>query len=164
MTADIEPLANISDSSPILVIDDDRSSLLLLEYLFKSIGLGGQVKTALGSEIGLKLLQERARNHGNCPTLIILDVEMPHIDGFGLLTWIHEHFCTTRPTTVMMSASQAPQHVRHAAELNADGYFVKFPAASTLREIYELAQRIHAGDECARTRLLSHPGALRPSA
>ena len=152
------------ESSQILVIDDDRASLLLLEYLFKSVGLGDEVVTALGSDVGLKLLEERAKSGGSCPALVVLDVEMPNIDGFGILTWIHKNFCGRRPTTVMMSASQAAQHVRQAALLKADAYFVKFPPASALREIYDLACRIHRGDDTAREVLLSFPGCLRPPA
>jgi hypothetical protein len=53
--------------------------------------------------------------------------------------------------------------VRRAAELKADAYFVKFPPASILREIYELAEKIRRGDQQARDRLVDHPASLRPS-
>lgn len=152
----------MSESPQILVIDDDRASLLLLEYLFKSVGLGDEVKTALGSDAGLKILEVSARVGAQCPALVVLDVEMPNIDGFGVLTWIQKNFCGQRPTTIMMSASQAAQHVRQAAVLNADAYFVKFPAASSLREIYDLACRIQRGENEARGLLASFPGSLRP--
>lgn len=153
----------MTDKASIVIIDDDRASLLLLEYLFRNAGLGAHVKTALGSEVGLRLLEEHCECPETCPTLVILDVEMPKFDGFAVLTWIFEKFTQRRPTTIMMSASQAAHHVLRASTLNADAYFVKFPSSEALKVIYDIARRIGEGDATAREELKAFPGALHPA-
>lgn len=60
----------------IMVIEDDPICLLLLSKLFK--GAGYQVRLAENADIALKSIKEKL------PTLILLDVIMPGMNGYDL--------------------------------------------------------------------------------
>ena len=64
-------------SKKVLVIDDDRTTTTLVSFLLKSNNI--QAMVASDGEEGL------ARVKAEQPDLIILDVEMPKLDGYSFL-------------------------------------------------------------------------------
>lgn len=76
--AETAVLSLSEDRNTVLVIDDDPTTLdLLARFLTKE---GFRVKTASGGEEGLKLARELR------PAVITLDVMMPAMDGWAVLT------------------------------------------------------------------------------
>lgn len=58
------------------------------------------------------------------PDLLLLDLKMPRMDGFDVLSWIKIADC--KPASVVVfSSSPLPQDVRRALELGADSYQLK---------------------------------------
>jgi CheY-like chemotaxis protein len=58
------------------------------------------------------------------PDLLLLDLKMPRVDGFDVLSWMREAGC--KPVSVVVfSSSPLPQDVRKALELGADSYQLK---------------------------------------
>ena len=60
----------------ILIIEDNPTNLELLDYLLKATG--HEVLAAMDGEMGLELAQREA------PELIICDIQIPKVDGFGV--------------------------------------------------------------------------------
>ncbi len=76
------------------------------------------------------------------PDLIVLDIEMPRLDGFELLSVLrtHEQFAPVR--VVMLTSRAAEKHRRHAEALGADAYLVKpCPDDELLATIQQLLSR-----------------------
>jgi CheY-like chemotaxis protein len=63
------------------------------------------------------------------PEIVISDLKMPKVNGFGLLTWINEHPEFRVIPTLILSSSADPNDVARAYKLGANTYFVK-PAIS----------------------------------
>jgi CheY-like chemotaxis protein len=58
------------------------------------------------------------------PDLLLLDLKMPRLDGFDVLSWMKDAGC--KPASVVVfSSSPLPQDVRKALELGADSYQLK---------------------------------------
>jgi signal transduction histidine kinase/CheY-like chemotaxis protein len=68
----------------VMVIDDDASSLQMIEMMLKKTG-GWQVITAENGRIGLEKLAKKR------PDLILLDLMMPEMDGFQFVNHLREH-------------------------------------------------------------------------
>ncbi|GGK85224.1 response regulator [Rufibacter glacialis] len=85
------------DAGEILVIDDDSSSLFLIQDLLTSMGLGEKVTTASSAEDALEILAER-EGTARYPELLFLDIRMPHIDGFGFLERLDKLRSPNHPT------------------------------------------------------------------
>ncbi|MEA2102321.1 MAG: response regulator [Thermodesulfobacteriota bacterium] len=76
--------SNIQDDAnkKILVIDDDEGDCCLVEDILVEEGI--EVVKAVGGEQGIRILAEETF------PIIITDLKMPDIDGFGVLDFIHK--------------------------------------------------------------------------
>ncbi|MBX2823372.1 MAG: response regulator [Gammaproteobacteria bacterium] len=101
----------------ILVVDD---SVTMRSY-------AGRMLKQQGCEVtfardGLEALDSLAEN---LPDLILLDVEMPRMNGFDFLTAIRSEPAYQGLSVVMTTSRAASRHRRRASELGAEGYLVK---------------------------------------
>lgn len=72
------------------------------------------------------------------PDVVVLDVQMPHMDGLECLTRVRAEVPTTR--VLLLSAFADATSLRAAVERGADGYALKTdPPQATLRAIREVA-------------------------
>jgi len=67
----------------ILVIEDNPTNLELMSYLLKAFG--HEVLTAVDGEAGLAVVRR------SWPELIVCDVQLPTLDGYGVATYLKNH-------------------------------------------------------------------------
>lgn len=100
-------------ASTILVVDDEAEIVELLEEYFS--GLGYQVLTAGDGPAALKRAEQN-------PDLIVLDVGMPHMDGYTVCRRLREHL--TCPI-VFLTARVEDIDALEGFEAGADDYVLK---------------------------------------
>ena len=61
-------------------MDDDQDDISLLRQAMDTVDPAMQMITAANGEEGIKLLR-RLKSEGNLPKLIVLDINMPRLDG-----------------------------------------------------------------------------------
>jgi two-component system NtrC family sensor kinase len=66
------------------------------------------------------------------PTVILLDLEMPEIDGLLLLRWLRLHSVTQDTPIMMLSAKEEPELKAKAFTQGANDYLIKPPDVSEL--------------------------------
>ena len=69
------------------------------------------------------------------PSIMLLDLKMPFLDGFEVLSWIRSQASLKGISVVVLTSSAEECDRRKAAELGAKAYFVKPPKPETLKEI-----------------------------
>jgi DNA-binding response OmpR family regulator len=99
----------------ILVVDDEPDILLMLRMSLEDEG--HEVVMAPDGAAGL----ERVAEHG--PDLIVCDVMMPVLDGWGVLDGLRERGVTT--PVIMLSAKTEPSDIDKAMTLGATEYVTK---------------------------------------
>ncbi len=72
---------------------------------------------------GLEAIDEL--NKGKCPDILILDLIMPHMDGFGVLEALNSLELKTYPRVIMTSAVGQDTIIQKAISLGAQYYLVK---------------------------------------
>ena len=101
----------------ILIIEDDSVvRCLALKILEKE---GFECLSATNGLEGIKLAQQCQ------PNLIICDIMMPELDGYGVLRTLQEEPQTAIIPFFFLTAKGERQNVRQAIELGADDYLVK---------------------------------------
>ncbi len=75
------------------------------------------------------------------PGLLLLDLKMPRVDGFEVLTWVQRHTAFDALPTVVLSGSDLEEDVIRAKGLGADDYQVK-PAAPDA--LISILQEVHS--------------------
>jgi len=101
----------------IFIAEDDRN---LLELLTTRLGLAGY-ETSFGRD-GWEALEGI---HISRPAAIVLDVNMPRLDGFGVLRHLKKSSAVASIPVMMLTARNAPNDIREALALGAKDYLAK---------------------------------------
>ncbi len=98
----------------ILAIDDDPTLLELFRRILEPAGYS--VDTAIDGKLALTLLQS------NLPDLILLDIKMPVLDGYEVLTLIRQH---SNVPVIMVTGVRDTGSLDKALGSGADDYVTK---------------------------------------
>ncbi|TVQ87992.1 MAG: DNA-binding response regulator [Chromatiaceae bacterium] len=101
----------------ILIIDDEPNIVISLQFLMERAGY--LVEVASDGEAGLDLVRAQP------PDLIVLDVMMPKLDGFGVLEAIRADSALAGVRVLMLTAKGREAEQRKGLELGADAYMPK---------------------------------------
>lgn len=122
----------------IFIVDDDK--FLLDMYSSKFAGKGFEVDHALGSADALDKLRT-----GAIPDVILLDIVMPGMDGFELLTTIKTEGLVPEAKVLMFSSLGQEADIEKSRTLGANGYVIK--ALTTPSEVVERVMTILEGGD-----------------
>ena len=115
--------AAAADAPRILLVDDNAD---MRAYIARLLGARFQVQTAADGEQALDMLRREI------PELVVTDVMMPRLDGYGLLRAIRSD-PALRDTPVIMLSARAGESARiEGLDAEADDYVVKPFAAREL--------------------------------
>ncbi len=126
----------------ILYVDDDNANRLAFSMVLRSAGFLTR-EAATGSD-ALRMAAER-------PDLIILDVNLPDIDGFEVCRRIKAHPATSSIPVLHMSAVYVRSEDKtHGLEGGADGYLTKPIEPDEVVATVHALLRIRRAEEAAR--------------
>ncbi len=75
-----------TNASPrIMLIDDSKIDLFLHEKMLKLSGIAQEIKSFLSGESALAYLEEHCNSPELLPHIILLDIQMPEMNGFDFL-------------------------------------------------------------------------------
>jgi len=133
----------MSDDVAILVVDDEPKNLYAAEAVMSN--LGGTVVTALSGREALRHLLRRDF------AVILLDVQMPELDGFQTAALIRERDRSRHVPIIFVTAiSKAAEHVRLGYSLGAVDYVFKPFEAEILRSKVNVFMELYRNREHVR--------------
>lgn len=122
-----------SDSNIILVIEDDEHTSRLERFVLE--GEGYSVTCVVSGEDALQMLPTTA------PTLIILGISLPNMDGFTTCQKIRE---SSQVPIIMVTAEGRDEDKIRGLEMGADDYITKpFSTDELATRVKSLLRRIH---------------------
>ena len=134
--------------APLILIADDNADMR--QYLVHILGIYYRTKTVPDGEAAIVAAREQV------PDLILADVMMPRLDGFGLLQTLRDDPSTSAIPIIMLSARAGEESRIEGMQEGADDYLVK-PFSRR-----ELLVRVKAHLEMARLRR-DNIGAIKAS-
>ena len=123
----------------LLVIDDDQADVYLAKRALKQCKTRVEVQVARNGEEGLALLrQEVGHEDAKRPDLIILDLNMPRMNGHEFLAAMKADQDLKSIPTIVMSMSENEDDIRKSYELQASAYIAKPVELSEFADIIRL--------------------------
>jgi CheY-like chemotaxis protein len=117
------------ERSVILLAEDLESDVLLMKRAFKKARIVNPLQVVRDGEQVLAYLRGEGE-YGNrdeypLPSLLLLDLKMPRMNGFEVLSWVRAqpNFASLR--IVVLTASRELQDVNKAYQLGANTFLVK---------------------------------------
>ena len=103
------------------IVDDNQDFCeVVRDYLNKQ----NNIEVIFTAPDGIKAI-EYLENENTCPDILILDLIMPHMDGFGVLEHLGSKELNKYPRVIMTSAVGQDSIIQKAMELGAQYYLVK---------------------------------------
>ncbi|MES2953599.1 MAG: response regulator [Patescibacteria group bacterium] len=109
----------------ILIVDDDK--FLLDMYAMKFTETGYTVATAPNAQEAL----ERLSKDEAAPDIVMLDIVMPGMDGFELLTEIKKRKLAKDSSLIVLSNLGQKEDIDKGVALGVDGYIIKASCTPT---------------------------------
>jgi len=112
----------------VLVIEDEADSMELVQGLLSHYGIAS-VGASTGED-ALNILDDVT------PTLVIIDLALPGLDGWEVLKWLRSHDRLSQIPCVAITAFHTPELAEQAIEAGFNAYFAKpIDATSFVREL-----------------------------
>lgn len=111
-------LGSMDHEAPILVVDDDPEDRLLVRTILQKHGF--KVEEARDGNQALERI-----GSGNSHVLVVLDLEMPTLDGRQVLAALRSSVSTTALPVIVLTGSPDPEDEYRLMEEGADDYLRK---------------------------------------
>ena len=125
----------------VLIVEDDPSDALLLQRLLQRTTVATPPQVVQSGELAIAYLDGRVpfgnREQYPLPTVMFLDLKLPCLSGFEVLTWVRQQPRFERAQIVVMTGSRKSLDVYRAYELGASSYLVKPIRAEDISRLAE---------------------------
>ena len=102
------------------IVDDNRD---FCDVVSENLSEQDNMEVLFTANDGLEAMEEI--KSGQCPDILILDLIMPHMDGFGVLETLNSVQLVNYPRVIMTSAIGQDSIIQKAMTLGAQYYLVK---------------------------------------
>jgi CheY-like chemotaxis protein len=108
----------------ILLVEDNEADVWLFCEAFETLQIQHDIQVVRDGEAALNLLTGPNRTDAP-PEIILLDINMPKIDGFAVLTTVRANPELRAIPIIILTSSRDQQDIRRAHELGANSYMYK---------------------------------------
>lgn len=113
-------------SGPILLIEDNPTDAELVRYALKKIGLKRELVTCETGDDGLDYLMQKGEySDAIRPKIILLDLNLPGIDGRELLQTVKQNQALKAIPIVVVTTSNDAQDVQECYQFGANSFMTK---------------------------------------
>ena len=129
--------------SAILLVEDDETDIFLLRRAFRNARIANPLIEVRDGQAAIQYLSgegdyaDRARYP--IPFLILLDLRLPKLSGFEVISWVRDQPQLANLIVVVLTASDHVPDVTKARDLGANSYLVK---PGNFEELVQMVKRI----------------------
>lgn len=110
----------------ILLAEDNRGDVALVEMALKEHQIRHTLHVISDGAAALDFIKRMGKPDGPpCPDLLLLDINLPKVDGTELLSEFRRHPDCLHTPVITISSSVAPQEQARLRELHVTRYFQK---------------------------------------
>lgn len=109
----------------ILIVEDNEGDILLTSETLEEGNLSKKISIARDGLEAINLLENSSSNIHELPDLVLLDINLPKINGFTVLKHIKDSEPLSHIPVIILTTSSSPADRLLAAEYNACNYLTK---------------------------------------
>jgi CheY-like chemotaxis protein len=119
----------------LLIIDDNRICNLVSRRVAETLGIFTDIISVHKVQDALDYLQEVCKGTAIAPNLILLDLDMPVMNGFHFLEAFHHLTFPDKKNSAVaiLTASEKPEDVKRARDMGISDYVLKSPGLKDLQ-------------------------------
>ena len=132
--------------APILLAEDEETDVLIVRMALEQAGIANPLIVARDGQEVVKCLCGNSPysdplKHPKhpLPVLLILDLKMPRMTGFEVLSWLASRPDLVDVPAVVLSSSSYEEDIQRARQLGARDYFVK---PHSLKDLATILQQV----------------------
>src|SRR5580765_2285370 len=132
------------EAGNILVAEDQPEEVMLLKRAFAHVGVKAPLHFVKDGQEAIDYLSGQDaftdRYVHPLPTMMLLDLKMPRVDGFDVLGWVRQQPALKRLPIIVLSSSSMPEDIDRAYDLGANSFIVKPTGMDAQGEVVEQLQ------------------------
>lgn len=109
----------------ILLIEDNEGDIILTLEALEDARIKNKVSVIKDGDAAIKYLEKAKNGEGNVPDLILLDINLPKVDGKEVLSYIKNDFHLKKVPVVMLTTSSSETDITDAYSNHANCYITK---------------------------------------
>ncbi len=129
----------------ILLVEDSEDDAFLFKWMFEKAGTEFRLQHAQNGAEAIEFLRT-ATSIGSLPRIVLLDLKMPMMNGFEVLSWMRRQTFSAPVPAVVLSGSDQKEDKERALRLGAVDYFVK---PVRLPELLNILSRVSSNPKTA---------------
>ncbi len=119
----------------ILIAEDDADDQLLIKSAFSQAGLDTTLQFTNNGEELIGFLKNKSNDE---PSFILLDLNMPKMDGNECLSFIRANTDLRHIPIIVFTTSSLKENIQKAYQLGANSYITKPTSFNTLKDLARL--------------------------
>ena len=128
----------------ILLAEDNKGDVQLVRLALAEHGVQHELHVAHDGEQATALLAGTDPSEEGCFDLVLLDLNLPRVDGPQILSLLRRHPCCGQTPVIVVSSSNAPTDRTRISELGIDHYFQKPSDLEEFMKLGEVVQQVLA--------------------
>ena len=131
----------LKQNGTILLVEDDQDDIFIFKRALVAANVLNPVVVLSNGQAVIDYLSHQGEysslEKNPLPFVIFLDLKLPYLDGFEVLTWIRQQPQLNSVVVVVLSGSDESRDHKKAYELGARSYLLKPPGAQDISEFME---------------------------
>lgn len=120
------PKLTVGNGNAVIMVDDNEEDRFIARHCFQKAGLNNSWLEFTGGLQALKHLDSIESGQNPMPAVALLDINMPHMNGFELVEAIRARsYFIDLSIVVMLTSSQNATDVQQAKKLGVTKYITK---------------------------------------
>lgn len=115
--------------SPVLLVEDDDDTVLLIRRALRKAGVTAPLQVARSGEQAIEYLSGTGRysdwKQFPLPSIVLLDLKMPGISGFDVLKWVRQRQGIKGLRVAVLTASALQEDIKRAYDFGANIFLTK---------------------------------------
>jgi CheY-like chemotaxis protein len=123
----------------VLLVEDNPADVNLVREALSEAKVDCELRVVCNGASALELIEQIERDEAQCPDLILLDLNLPRLDGEEVLKQLRSGGKCDSVKVLVATSSSAPGDRQRAIEMGATDYFTK---PSNLDQFLELGPKV----------------------